>query len=161
MIVVADASPINYLIEIGHIDVLPKLFVRVVIPKAVFAELTDKRAPCRNHSFFSELPNGFEIATAAHVDSTLQLNSGEREAICLAQEIKADALLMDEKDGRMAAERRGLKLIGTVGVLELAARAQLLDLSSALESLRGTRFFVSEELVEGALDRWKKWKAQR
>ncbi len=39
MIVVSDTSPINYLLEIGHIDVLSKLFGTIVIPTAVFAEL--------------------------------------------------------------------------------------------------------------------------
>jgi len=34
MIVVADTTPVNYLILIGEIDVLPKLYGRVVIPPA-------------------------------------------------------------------------------------------------------------------------------
>ena len=35
ILVVADASPIRYLIVIGLIDILPRLFDRVVIPEYV------------------------------------------------------------------------------------------------------------------------------
>ena len=45
MIVVADTTPINYLILIGETEVLPKLYGRVVIPPAVHEELTNSRAP--------------------------------------------------------------------------------------------------------------------
>lgn len=45
MIVVADTSPINYLIRIGQIDVLPALYGRVLVPQSVWEELTDLRAP--------------------------------------------------------------------------------------------------------------------
>jgi predicted nucleic acid-binding protein len=44
-IVVADTGPINYLILIGHIDVLPILFERVILPSAVRDELMESKAP--------------------------------------------------------------------------------------------------------------------
>jgi predicted nucleic acid-binding protein len=45
MIVVADSGPLRYLLVIGHIDILPPLFDRVLIPAAVRQELTHPRAP--------------------------------------------------------------------------------------------------------------------
>jgi predicted nucleic acid-binding protein len=45
MIVVADASPICYLILIGHIELVPKLFGRVFLPQVVLAELRAEGAP--------------------------------------------------------------------------------------------------------------------
>jgi predicted nucleic acid-binding protein len=45
MIVIAETGPLNYLISIGHIDVLPKLYATVLIPFAVREELRDAGAP--------------------------------------------------------------------------------------------------------------------
>jgi predicted nucleic acid-binding protein len=45
MIIVSDTSPINYLILIGQIDLLPALFKQIVIPEAVYDELSDSAAP--------------------------------------------------------------------------------------------------------------------
>jgi len=44
-LVVADTSPINYLLLIGHIDILPALFEKVILPDAVWAELEHPKAP--------------------------------------------------------------------------------------------------------------------
>jgi predicted nucleic acid-binding protein len=45
MVVVADTSPIDYLVLIGQIDLLRRLYQRVLVPPAVLLELTHKRAP--------------------------------------------------------------------------------------------------------------------
>jgi hypothetical protein len=45
MIVVADTTPLNYLIVIGHSNVLPVLYGRVLIPEAVYQELQHPRTP--------------------------------------------------------------------------------------------------------------------
>ncbi len=45
MIVVSDTSPLNYLILIGHAEILPALFSRVVAPPAVVAEMLQPGAP--------------------------------------------------------------------------------------------------------------------
>src|ERR1700674_2013708 len=52
MIVVADTSPINYLILIGEIETLTKMYGRVVIPRAVREELLLVRAAHRFVSHF-------------------------------------------------------------------------------------------------------------
>ena len=45
MIIVSNTSPINYLILIGHIDLLPQLFQQIIIPQVVYSELSDAVAP--------------------------------------------------------------------------------------------------------------------
>jgi predicted nucleic acid-binding protein len=50
MIVVADTSPLNYLILIGHVDVVPVLFDRIVAPPAVVRELTHPHSPPSVHA---------------------------------------------------------------------------------------------------------------
>ena len=79
------------------------------------------------------------------------LGAGEREAIALAQETRADALLIDEEEGRRAA--RALTVTGTLGVLERAAARGLLDLPSVLTRLRTTSFRVREALLHDMLVR--------
>src|ERR1051325_2044836 len=87
-----------------------------------------------------------------NVDPTgTRLGVGELAAITLAEELHADLLLMDDLDGRIEAERRHLKVIGTLGVLRDAASHQLIDLPQALDQLRQTNFFVSPEVLQSLL----------
>lgn len=82
------------------------------------------------------------------------LGAGEREAIALAAAQNEDVLLlMDEAKGRAAAASRGLATTGTLGVLDLAAEAGLLDLPSAITRLRNTSFHVTPALLKRLLDR--------
>lgn len=79
---------------------------------------------------------------------------GESDAICLARELKADAILLDEEKPRKQATRLGLRVIGTIGVLEQAAnRGFVTDLKAVHDRLRATDFFVSEEILEDSLAR--------
>jgi len=80
------------------------------------------------------------------------LDVGEREAIHLAKEIRADALIIDEPDGREAAQRQGLRVIGTLRVLYDAAEAGLCDLEQAYERLQQTTFRAHPQLFKTFLD---------
>lgn len=83
MIVVSDTSPLNYLLAIGQVDVLPKLFGTIVVPSSVFAELSAAGAPAKNLEWIAALPVAFEVRRASHIDLNLDLDAGEREAICV------------------------------------------------------------------------------
>ncbi len=154
MIVVADTTPINYLILIEEIDVLPKLYGRVVIPRAVGEELMRSRAPLKVQEWIKQPPNWLEILAPTAVSDVklAKLDAGEREAIALAEELSADQLIVDELLGRREAERRSLPVIGTVGVLREAAEMGLLDLHSAFDRLRQTSFHVSPAILASLLN---------
>ena len=82
-----------------------------------------------------------------------KLGDGEREAIALALERGPDVLLlMDETKGRREAEKRQLRFMGTLGILDLGAARELIDLPSAIEKLRQTNFFVTPVLLRGLLE---------
>jgi predicted nucleic acid-binding protein len=153
MIVVADTTPINYLILIEEIDVLPKLYGRVVIPPAVREELVCPRAPIKVQEWMNKPPDWLEVLSpTVTVDASLaKLDAGERDAIALAEELSADQLIVDELLGRREAERRSLLVIGTVGVLREAAELGLLDLRGAFERLQQTSFHVSPAILAGLL----------
>jgi len=55
-LVIADTGPINYLILIGHVDLLPRLFERVVLPSAVQAELANSLAPPAVQRWIADFP---------------------------------------------------------------------------------------------------------
>ena len=153
ILVVADTGPLCYLILIDAIDLLPRLYDRVVIPSAVLAELTHARAPAAVKSWSSALPSWTEVRTAAHAELDEFLDAGEAEAIILAEQLKADSLLLDEVEGRREALRRGLPVAGTIGVLEKAAERNLINLSEAFSRLTRTNFHIAPEVLEQALQR--------
>ena len=154
MIVVADTTPINYLILIEEIDVLPKLYGRVIIPHAVSEELLRSRAPVKVQEWMKQPPDWLEVLSpTVVVDAKLaKLDAGERDAIALAEELSADQLIVDELLGRREAERRSLPVIGTIGVLREAAEMGLMDLRSAFERLRQTSFHVSPAILASLLN---------
>lgn len=152
MIVVADTSPINYLVRIGEIEVLPQLYGAVIIPPAVERELRDAPEMVRT---WIEHPRSWlqVVAPSPRVDTRLaSLDPGEREAILLFEELRADRLVIDERDGREEAARRALPVIGTLGVLQSGAKAGLLNLRDAVEKLRETNFHIAEDLIERILE---------
>ena len=140
MIVVADASPINYLVQIGTGYVLPKLFGRVILPKEVREELKHSAAPAAVREWIEAGEPWIEIREPRNqAEEELRLlDPGESAAIRLAG---ADLLLIDEKRGRAAARERGLRTLGTLGVLLQAEKQGLLDALEAFDKLVGTTNF--------------------
>jgi predicted nucleic acid-binding protein len=137
MIVVGDTSPINYLVLIGHIEVLPRFYGRILIPPSVWNELQDTNTPDMVRTWVAQAPAWLELRQliGAPDPSLGFLDQGEREAIALAEEVHADRLIADETLARAEAIRRNLPVIGTLGVLRNGARAGLLSLPEALSKL--------------------------
>ena len=145
MIVIADTSPINYLILIGEQDLLHLLFGGVIIPWQVLQELRVNATPSAVRQWIGQPPAWLLIRkTTKSPDSTLShLDDGEIEAIQLAEEMRADLLLVDEKAARKEAAKRHLATSGTLGVLDLAAERGLVDFSESLARLKQTSFRFS------------------
>jgi len=154
MIVIADATPLNYLVLVEQADLLPRLFGRVLIPSAVFEELCEKGTPAPVRTWLANSPSWLQVQPLhAQPDPALDyLDAGEREAIALAEELKADQLLLDEVDARMEAARRNLPFIGTLGILRRAAQLELIDLPLILARLQQTTFYVDPELIRSLLE---------
>ncbi len=153
MIVVADTSPINYLVLIGEIEILAKMYGRIVIPNAVREEVLRPSAPHVVRDWTSQPPAWIEVRTplSAPDASLAALDPGERDAILLAGELRADQLIVDDRQGRREAEKRGILVIGTLGVMREAASLGLLELRTALSRLETTSFHVAPEILERLL----------
>lgn len=149
-VVIADTSPINYLLLIGHIEILPSLFEKVFMPSVVRDELTD--APPLVQRWIADLPAWVQMCetTGRRFDDPAlkNLDGGEQGAIVLAVELHADLLLMDDREGVVAARSKGLTVTGTWGVLGLAAQHGFLDLAGAFNKLKRTNFRYRQETMD-------------
>lgn len=161
MIVVSDTTPLISLLKIDHIDLLEKLFGQVLIPQAVFDELTaDQRfkqeaEQIRQRRFIivkavrnPESANILKRATG--------LDCGESEAIILTDELSADVLLMDEAKGRAVSFQMGLKVMGTIGVLMAAYEENELtaeEVRACVKGLQRAGRHISQRHYQMLLDK--------
>ncbi|AUB42647.1 putative nucleic acid-binding protein, containings PIN domain [Nostoc flagelliforme CCNUN1] len=156
MIIVSDTSPINNLAAINHLHLLQQLYGTVLIPEAVYRELTDPNFPVAGAI---EVQTFIWIQTRPVQDRTLvealsnELDIGEAEPIALALEMKADQVLIDERRGRMIAARLNLGYTGILGILVEAKSQRLISavkpLLDALINQAG--FWVAEPLYNRVL----------
>jgi predicted nucleic acid-binding protein len=148
MIVVADTGPINYLILIDEIKIVPLLYDRVFIPSRVSEELRQAGAAVTVRAWIAAPPAWLQVASpTSRGDTNLdRLDPGERDAILLAEELRADKLLIDEAPARRKASRRGFPVTGTLGVLVAGAENGFVDLGAALDRLRQTNFRISRSI---------------
>jgi predicted nucleic acid-binding protein len=156
MLVVADTTPLNYLVLVEAVDVLSVLFGRVCIPQEVQVELSRPSAPAPVRRWVSDPPSWLETVAAqtypglpASIVSSL--DPGEVAALALALELKPDFVLIDERAGSRAARDLGLRTTGTLGVIEMAAKRGLVDLEAIIGRLRLTNFRYPSEIVERLL----------
>jgi predicted nucleic acid-binding protein len=147
---VSNTTPLRYLIAIEQEHLLGHLFKKVFVPVAVHEELTDSKTPESVRTRALSLPAWFEVRAVQETQTTtfpVTLHRGERQAIQLAEALRADVLLIDEQIGRAIALSRNLPLSGTLGVLERADMMGFLsDFPQVLQRLKASGFFITEAL---------------
>lgn len=147
MVVTTDTSPINYLVLIAQIDLLARLYTRILIPPAVLAELKYPFGPKPVRDWADNAPRVVGGSESQEPSDPAKLDLGEAEAIALVTELNADVVLIDERAGRQEALRRGLKVAGTLSVLDEADQAGLVIFDEAVAELRKTSFRVSQAVL--------------
>lgn len=151
LVVVADTSPVNYLLETGYIDILPGLYGHVIIPATVHRELLSRGSSERLREWASALPGWVSIQSPLKSpELTRGLHRGEMDAIALAEQLQAGLILMDDSAGVRYALRRGLSIAGTLAVLVEAAQNGRLQIDEALSKLEKTDFRATPALYERA-----------
>ncbi|MCB0031717.1 MAG: DUF3368 domain-containing protein, partial [Anaerolineales bacterium] len=149
MIVVSNTSPLTNMAAIGLFPLLQKLFTRIAIAEGVWGEL---------NAFGQAWPGSIEVSAADWIERRSPQNEqmvialrrdldiGEAETIALALELDADLVLLDERDGRYAAQRMGLQVMGVLGILIAAKRdGHIVDLTSHLDALRQQAGFYLDD----------------
>jgi len=135
------------------LHLLRETFNHVIVPEAVWREITSADA---SKAGVQDLLAASWIERRSVTDVRLvhllrnDLGPGESEAIVMAREIAADFILMDERLGRSAAQRLGLRCVGLVGLLiEAKRRGLITDASETANLLREKAgFWVSQELLD-------------
>lgn len=154
--IVSNTSPIINLACIGRLDLLPALFGEIVIPDAVFHEVVVA---------VPNAPGASDVRTATWIrrhlvvnrplvaSIRLELDPGESEAIACAVETNAKLLLIDERRGRLVAQRLGLPVMGLLGVLLLARKKGLIEsIRLSMDDLRRLAgFWISDGLYRQVL----------
>ena len=157
VLVVADTSPLRYLVEINLEHLLPKLYDTICIPGAVVAEMRHHKTPAIVREWARRLPDWIVVqdleSTHPVFIELAGLDRGEREAIGLAKILNADLLLIDDRAGARTALLRGFDVTGTLGVLVEAARAGFTSIDESLARLAATNFRRTPELFEQARER--------
>ena len=151
MIVVPDAGPLIYLGGAGKLELLVRLYDRVVVPLAVYREIVVAGAGLVGAAEVSAA--GWLDIQDAPIDPTLSgiLDRGEAAAIPLAQRLGA-TLLCDDAPARAEARRRGIPLIGTLGVLRLAKeRGHLERIRPVIEKMQTMGMYASDVLLREIL----------
>ena len=155
MIVVSNTSPIINLAVIGQLELLHKLYGRVLIPQAVYDEVVSGL----------DQPGSREVQDVAWIecrsveDDTLvaalkgKIDAGEAEAIALAIEEKADLLLLDERHGRSVALSLGIRFVGLLGVIiDAKNRNEIQAVKPVMDALIvKAGFWISQSLYETVL----------
>jgi predicted nucleic acid-binding protein len=156
VLVVADTGPIRYLVEIGHIGLLPQLFGKVFIPVPVYDELCHPSAPAPVHAWVNSRPGWLEVlpVTASDDPAFRSLDEGERSALTLGMTLGADLILIDDRKGAAVALQKGFQITGTLGLLTRSAQRGLLDLADALARLKRTNFHYRQELFDELLKKY-------
>ncbi len=155
-LVVADTSPLNYLVLIEQVAILPALFEKVFVPQIVRDELRHDEAPESVRRWIAEPPSWVEIVPAGRDSddpALVDLDDGERAAIQLAVRIRAELLLIDDRDGVNVARSLGFAVTGTVGILDLAASRGMIRLNDAVERLKNTSFRCRPDVLDALLAR--------
>lgn len=157
--VVADTGPLIALARVGQLDLLRRLYQRIVVPPAVHAEFPPDSGRPGAAVLCSAFDAGW-ITVEAVTDSALGeelerlLGPGEAEAIALAERTDACFLLVDDARGRRAARSRSISVVGVAGVLLVArSRGEVAAVGAILEALSNAGYRLSTRLVAGVLAR--------
>ena len=151
---VVDSGPVIHLSWIDRLDLLAELFAEVLAPPIVrdesLAAPPETRGMEQIHALFQRGDLRVE-ALSGPPDAALRdaaVDRGEAAAIQLAEEVGAHLFITDDAAARSLAERRGLNVTGTLGVLYLARERGLIPavLPLALELHRRGQW-LSDRLI--------------
>jgi uncharacterized protein len=155
VIIVSNTTILIGLTKIGRLDLLPKIFPKIYIPDEVYRELVEKgkKKPASDKIKRAKWIETKSVRDRTPVNLLLaSLEKGEAEVLCLAKEMKADLLLLDEEKARKSATLAGFEVMGTVGFLLLAKELGLIkEIRFFIDELQKKRFRISEGVVIEAL----------
>lgn len=169
MRVIANAGPLMALGKLGLVRLLPQLYGPVLIPSAVYEEVVTCGLELEQADAYAvELAIARQELQVVEMDDTglseavrtLPLGRGEKQAIQLGLREASDWVLLDDLLAREEAQRLGLKVKGTIGIIAEACRKELLTLNEVelifQAIIAREDIWISEALVHRVLDELRK-----
>lgn len=152
--IIGDSSPLIALAIIGQLELLAKLYQRVVIPQKVWEEITIYGAGLPGAAAVSQLDWVIIEKPAQEWVTPLSilLDPGEAEAIALAINMPNSTVLLDDAQARRVAERFGVTRIGTLGILRKAKKAGFITaIKPYTEQLQNNGIYMRQSLIDAVL----------
>ena len=150
--VVVNTTPLIALSHVGHLDILKKLYGEIIIPEAVYNELSVKAESICKKAVESSLDWIRVVKIQNQMAKTMyktQLHDGEVEVMILAKEVVADVVIIDDANAKKHAKYLGLPVTGTVGVLIKAKQEGYInELRSILQRMVESGIYLSQSLIE-------------
>ena len=153
-LVVVDTTPIISLSLLQYLHLLEILYTEVLIPLAVQAEVIaggsrNGAAELRRATYIRSVP----LQDTQRATLLSDLDRGEAEVIALGIERQADLLIIDEQLGRRHAQRLGLPITGTLGVLLKAKQLGYVpEVKPLILQLRQNGIRLSDALTKRMLE---------
>ena len=149
--IVSNASPLIVLLKINKLSILKELFEKIVVPEAVYKEITAKE---HDKLVFDKL-EWIEVRSARNIEMTALLEKlidrGEAEAVVLARELSA-TLLIDDAKARKYAKLLNIEVIGTLGLLKIAKRRGLVrSVRKVINGMLAEGYYIEDKLVRKIL----------
>lgn len=150
--IVSNASPLIVLLKTKKLSILRDLFERVLIPTAVYEEITTKEY---EKSIFNKL-EWIETRNVRDLEMVTFLEKlvgkGEAEAIVLARELTT-TLLVDDAKARKYAELLGVEVVGTLGLLKMAKKRGLISsVKKIIDDMLTEGYYIEDRLVKDILE---------
>lgn len=155
-LIVADTSPLIAIAIMDLFPVLNKLFKQIIVPEAVIKEcmhdLSKPQSVTIKRALKDSIIQPEKVANTEYCQLLGQiLDPGEAEAISLAKELSAVALI-DEKAGRKIAIREGVKCIGSLYVLIKAKQNRtIVSAVPLIKRLLDHGYYINNNLIETVL----------
>ncbi|NER34713.1 MAG: DUF3368 domain-containing protein [Oscillatoria sp. SIO1A7] len=156
MKVICNATPLINFAAINRLDILKNLFAKIIIPEAVYRETTQTSFPNSQLILNAIAEEWLQVEVIKGIPDNISnlLDPGEREAIALALFNGETRILLDEQEARKIAKSFELQVIGTLGILILAKKHQIISqVKPPLEQMRKeAQYWVSDSLVRQILE---------
>lgn len=153
--VVVNTTPLIALSHVGQLDLLKKLYGEIIIPEAVYGELSVKtESVCKK-----AVDNSLDWIRVGKIENQMakdmyktQLHDGKVEVMILAKEMTADVVIIDDANAKKYAKYLKLPVTGTLGVLLRAKQQGYIDrLEPILRQMIEKGIYISQSLVEMCL----------
>lgn len=153
-VVIVDTSPIYYLHRLGCLEILKKIYGRIIIPRAVLNEIGAGKIAGEDVPVIEAYDwiSVKDVNIPAFIKMITDLGQGEAEALALACVEKEPLLIIDDALARRIAKLHELRFTGTAGVL-LKAKSDnhIIEIKPLMCKLKDAGFYLTDNLLSDIL----------